>query len=706
MPARVEQLKELLFDQESRALSALEARLAALSDEQAKQHAERLALAQRIDDLFARTGTEERLRDSVATVLDGALRDAEVQKHDQMARAVAPLVVRTIKTELKNSQDEMVEAFYPIMGRLVKAYVASAVKDLTDQINRKIEGNALVLRLRSLASGRSVAELALAESQHLEVDELFLVRRGSGELVRRWPENNASSESDIHLASVLTAINEFAAEGFREGGGNLRTFEVDDFRVFLRGSAAFLLVAKCRGVPPPGAEAVFDEEFLRTIERNRDSLSTPLRPLGQDGATATGAVPANLLPPLATAINARLTEKHAALESPARTITPVRLLLAMILLPLLAWLGWTSYQAYVTDTVRQAARHVIDGTPDLLGYPTTLDVDGGGRIVTIGGLTPSLDVKRDVIEKLRREFPDGSVIDRLNVVSGGDSDAVAQIARLRMHVAGIEDDAIRQAVRGRVDLAARRLGGLLPEFGRLEGLLPDGPPRAGVRTAREQAAKAVASLDELRRQLGVRGPGGATSDRLLALLREATGEVRQAAGHVAGGGPAAAGAQTLPTDPLAAAELLSVETERLQLALAAATVEARTKPVPLPEPTPRDRLEQWIRLNAIFFSDGTDYRSPDQAEAKLDQAAQLIKRAGGVVRVIGSTDETGVAARNVALAAARADKVIAALVARGVPRDRLIALSRTYGQDPSQPAVSSRSNRRAEFQMAFEGETD
>ena len=31
-----------------------------------------------------------------------------------MPRAIAPLVVRTIKTELRNSQDEMVEALYPM----------------------------------------------------------------------------------------------------------------------------------------------------------------------------------------------------------------------------------------------------------------------------------------------------------------------------------------------------------------------------------------------------------------------------------------------------------------------------------------------------------------------------------------------------------------------------------------------------------------
>jgi hypothetical protein len=143
MAQDVSKLKELLFESESRALSDL---------------------SQRMDLVFERAGSHERFTASVAGVLDDALRQAEVDRHTELSQAIAPLIVKTIKTEIRGSQDELAEALYPAMGRMVKAYVASAVRDLMDDINRRLESNAFMLRVRSVLTRRPVAELAFAEA--------------------------------------------------------------------------------------------------------------------------------------------------------------------------------------------------------------------------------------------------------------------------------------------------------------------------------------------------------------------------------------------------------------------------------------------------------------------------------------------------------------------------------------------------------------
>ena len=132
-------------------------------------------------------GSQERFAASVASVLDEALARAEVEKHTQVAGAIAPLVVSTIRSEIRNSQDELAEALYPAMGRMVKDYVVSAFRDLADEINRRFEQNRFMLRARSLLTGRPVAELAMTYAPPPKVEEIYLVRRGSGELVGRWP---------------------------------------------------------------------------------------------------------------------------------------------------------------------------------------------------------------------------------------------------------------------------------------------------------------------------------------------------------------------------------------------------------------------------------------------------------------------------------------------------------------------------------------
>ena len=186
MSQGVDRLKELLFDKEARKLDELNGRLQLLAEAEIKRHGD---LSERVNAVFERAGTAERLQQSVADVLDGAIRDAEIDKHEALSQAVAPLVVNTIKYELKNSQDDMVDALYPITGRLVKQYVAAAVKDMMVQINSRLSGGSgggLGMRLKSIMTGTSMSELALAETQRLEVEELFLIRRGSGDLVAQW----------------------------------------------------------------------------------------------------------------------------------------------------------------------------------------------------------------------------------------------------------------------------------------------------------------------------------------------------------------------------------------------------------------------------------------------------------------------------------------------------------------------------------------
>ena len=105
-------LKELLFDSEVETLSELDKRLGSIEHVNRQHEHQNFETLQRLDQLFNRAGTEERFRTSVAAVLDKALEEAEFRNHDQMSRAIAPLVVNTIRTELRNSQDELVDIMF------------------------------------------------------------------------------------------------------------------------------------------------------------------------------------------------------------------------------------------------------------------------------------------------------------------------------------------------------------------------------------------------------------------------------------------------------------------------------------------------------------------------------------------------------------------------------------------------------------------
>jgi OOP family OmpA-OmpF porin len=123
-----------------------------------------------------------------------------------------------------------------------------------------------------------------------------------------------------------------------------------------------------------------------------------------------------------------------------------------------------------------------------------------------------------------------------------------------------------------------------------------------------------------------------------------------------------------------------------------------------PQPTARDLLQAWVSANAIFFANGTDYRSADKAEQQLDRLAALMKESGALVRVVGYTDERGQQARNAPLSQSRADKVRAALIQRGIPPVQLVALGRANAIDLAATTGPQSANRRVEFEVGFDGE--
>jgi outer membrane protein OmpA-like peptidoglycan-associated protein len=405
MAQDVTRLKELLFDREARAITDLTARMEAV---------------------FERTGSQERFAASVASVLDEALARAEVEKHAQVAGAIAPLVVSTIRSEIRNSQDELAEALYPAMGRMVKDYVVSAFRDLADEINRRIEQNRFMLRARSLLTGRPVAELAMAHAPPPKVEEIYLVRRGSGELVGRWPV--AGNPRDHTRSGVLAAINEVATDAFIAEEASLRRLDLGSSLVYMRASPAHLLFVRCSGSAPAALERVIDAHFIGTIEKLR-----PIIAGGQPSDPEVTAAPVNaLLASLAAELDAAFAARRTAKR---RGVSPAALLFWGLALLLLGWGGWTAYSALLTARARNVAERVIADDGALRGFPVSVAIADNGARVTLLGLVPKPADALQVTRRLREALPASVVTDRTAALPGGLAEARAQIGELSAQVA-------------------------------------------------------------------------------------------------------------------------------------------------------------------------------------------------------------------------------------------------------------------------------
>ena len=685
MPDSIDRLKQLLFDSEAQTLADLAKRIDALAGKTSTAEAElsaalrslgeseghsRAEIAARIDEIAARVGDDARLEQSVAAILDGALRRAESERHADISDAVAPFVVNTVRTEIRNSKDELVEALYPVTGRIVKAYVASAMRDLVDQINRRLEMNPVMLRLRSLTTGRSVAELAIADSQRLTVEELYLIRRGTGELVERWPADGSGNRDQV-MSGVLTAINEFATEAFDADGNAMRQIDLGGDRVYLRESVAYLLAAKCSGSAPVAVEQLIDDAFLASV--------------GKLGSAARDDRPA-VLSNLADTLTSSIVAKQAELAGRSGGISPIKLIAALIGLPLAAWLAWTLYADWRVSSTERIAREILTQSEEIRGYPAEIAVGRLGESLTVTGLVPAAESKRTVIDRLKRALPGVTIADELATVPNPLADVEPQLDRLRGQADALSRTIAAEAEARDRNRAAVRLSRARATIASLATELP----------AAEQA-RAKAALSEFDRTLAAIK----TSDaKALAAAASRTRTATETLSKLLAARPQDSAAPAADTTPVSAILAASEEAEIVSLALAQ-TVALRKS---LPVQTAREQLEAWTRSHAIFFLEDDAYRDPAIAKKHLAELASLMSDSTAVVRIVGYTDGLGGADRNSPLSQSRASKVEADLIAAGVPRNRLVVLGRTDLRNISNEEGAGSPNRRVEFEVGFEGE--
>lgn len=679
----VDRLKELLFDSEARVLSDVQQRLERSETEIRSEARERQAFANRLDEVFSRAGTEERFRTAVANVLDTALRRAETERHKELSEAVAPLIVRTIRMEILNSRDELVDALYPITGRMVKAYVASAITDLALQINRRVDSNPLILRMRSVVSGKSVAELALADANTLQLQELYLIRRGTGELVGHWPQVDSDNRGQV-MSGVLAAINEFASDAFGEGGKTLRNVDMGDSCVYLRASPLYLLAARCTGAAPAEAARLIDDCFLSAIENFKAAA---------DGQSSTAAFQGRL-----GRLSEDLTAGFARLPTHRQgsRVSPFTVLLSLIALSAVAFGAWFALDRHFVASARDTVNAAIAATPGTLGYPIDVNVSSFARRVSLTGLTQDETVKSNILQRLRQELPRATIEDHLAPLPGATGEISATIAR--------------EAIKGALHRAALKLEQVTINLQQVFPTIDQDAQREAVAHAITLTGKSVKDLRNQSSDLqGEPSARVALSEQLNQIATDVEAATTGQSSQQSDRPPPAKGAITA-TESASSIELAA---DRLAVVTAAVLqANALKRSLPPPEPavvrapdiTAFERLTVWVKSHAVFFGEDLAYRDETGTRATLDDLAKLMRETEALVRIVGYTDAKGTTDRNTALSEDRARKVADALIERGVPAARLVVVGRQDANQIASRVGDTSPNRRVEFELGFDGE--
>ena len=380
--------------------------------------------------------------------------------------------------------------------------------------------------------------------------------------------------------------------------------------------------------------------------------------------------------------------------------------LAVIGLPLLAFAAWHAYVSWVTNDLQTRADAALAEIPALKGYPVKAHAERGGHRLWITGLVPDDATGQLVLGRIAQVAAGVELRDAVSVLPRPDVDG------------RLSAEAVKRAVEG----ARRKLGVVATDLAAARTRSTDATEREALMAAEATTRAAIGDFE--------RGDPMAAGGVLDQVIVTAVGDLRSSAerlGALAGidvqwPGP-------VPSEARDAADALSIAAERVSSLVVAleqrrtmtplvrqidtvrdrmadriAELEKRLEQLRPTPPTPRELLAAFVRDNAVFFGNDAEYRDTAAAARTIEAIAPLITAAEAPIRVVGYTDDTGNAARNSPLAQARADRVLADLVARGVDRRLLIPVGRANGVNLAPGTGADSPNRRVEFEIAFDGE--
>ncbi|WP_166425417.1 OmpA family protein [Paraglaciecola sp. 20A4] len=196
-------------------------------------------------------------KEIVSDVFSEALKDRQ-DKDGSVKKVMAPLVDKSVEYSVTNRKEQFVGYLYPIVGSVVRKSVTAFLSEFIERTNQLLENSltikGITWRIRARQAGVPYANYVASQTFNYRVEQVFLIHRETGLLLRNVSYNQQYSEDADLMSSMLTAINDFVSDSFKPNIDGLEQtlsiVKTDDFTLVLKAGPSAVLVAAVTGNMP------------------------------------------------------------------------------------------------------------------------------------------------------------------------------------------------------------------------------------------------------------------------------------------------------------------------------------------------------------------------------------------------------------------------------------------------------------------------
>ena len=343
---KLNELKEILFGDEQRAL----------------------------DDLSDRLEAPDRRMADLVEILPDSIEESH--RGGRLASAMRKPLSEVMAVAIREEPKSYADALFPVMGPAIRRAIAEALKALTQQLNEAIEHSitpqGLRWRFEAWRAGIPFSQYLLHRTLLYRVEQAYLIDADSGLLISHVADESIQYKDEDAVSAMFTALQEFIKDSFlgehRRAG--LESAEMGDLTIWAVHGPESILAAVVRGSPPRSLRSEM-RAVLETIEgRYRETL-VQFSGDREESAEIESELRRCL----------RSSRRPDDAEGRSRGISPVAILAAIAALLIIFWLVRSAIATQQTRRVASA----FEGTPGIV----ITDIDhSDGKIIVSGFRDP------------------------------------------------------------------------------------------------------------------------------------------------------------------------------------------------------------------------------------------------------------------------------------------------------------------------------
>ena len=324
----------------------------------------------------------------ISSVLPDAIA-VRSREDDELTTALSPTVSAALERSVRKNPQPLVDAIFPIMGPAIRKAIATAlsgmVQSFNQTLNYSMSARGLRWRWEAFKTGRSFAEVVLLHTLVYRVEQIFLIHKETGLLLRHVAAPHVAVQDTDMVSGMLTAIQDFVQDSFHTTQGDqLETLQVGDLTVWVEQGPAAILGAVIRGNAPHELREVL-QGIVETIHLQ---FGEALKDFSGDAAPFAATEPL---------LEEGLQSSYDTAKQPKKSsgkINPFTVTATIILLALLVWgffwvrdrRRWNAYLEklrnepgfVVTDSGKQGGKYFVSGLRDPLSRDPSTMVEGTG----------------------------------------------------------------------------------------------------------------------------------------------------------------------------------------------------------------------------------------------------------------------------------------------------------------------------------------